>query len=55
MEYKEVYESYKQEHPDELAGLNALKAKSDAIEFQRHKERREKLEYIEQCRRALYG
>lgn len=55
MEYKEVYEQYKQEYPEELAGVNMLKARSDAIEVQRHKARQEKLEYIEQCRRALYG
>jgi len=55
MEYKELYEEYKHEHPEELAGVNALKAISEAIEVQRHKRRTEKLELIEQCRRKLYG
>lgn len=55
MEYKEAYEAYKKECPEELKGVELLKARSDAIEVQRHKRRQEKLAYIEECKRRLYG
>lgn len=55
MEYKEAYQEYCREHPDELKALNTIKARSTLIEIQRHRRRQEKLEYIEQCRRELYG
>ena len=55
MEHKEAYQEYCKEHPEELRGIRILKARSDKIEVERHKRRMEKLAYIEQCRRALYG
>lgn len=53
--YKEAYQEYCKEHPEELVALNTLKARSTLIEIQRHRRRMEKLEYIEQCRRVLDG
>lgn len=55
MEYKELYEQYKKECPEELRGIEILKARSDAIEVKRHKARTEKLALIEQCKEKLYG
>ena len=55
MEYKELYEEYKKECPEELRGIEILKARSDAIEVKRHKRRMEKLALIEECKRRLYG
>lgn len=55
MDYKEAYEEYKQEHPEELVRLNTLFAYTKSVEDQRQKMREAKLAKIEACKRALYG
>lgn len=55
MEYKHIYEEYKQEHPEELIRLNEVKRQSEAIEQQRWAIARNKLRKVEECRRKLYG
>ena len=55
MEYKDLYEQYKKECPEELRGIEILKARSVAIELKRHKARTDKLALIEQCKKELYG
>lgn len=55
MDYKEAYEEYKQEHPEELVRLNQLFKNSQAIEERNRKLREAKLAKIEACKRALYG
>lgn len=51
----EVYDQYKQEHPEELRELNRLKAYSRHVDVRREKLRRKKLKKVEECRRFLYG
>ena len=51
----EVYEQYKEQHPEELLDLNRLKAYSGHVEEQRLRRRAKKLKRIEECRRILYG
>lgn len=51
----EVYEQYKEQHPEELLDLNRLKAYSGHVEEQRLRRRAKKLKRIEECRRELYG
>ena len=55
MDYKEAYEQYKQEHPEELVRVNRLFAYTEAVEETRQKLREAKLAKIEACKRALYG
>lgn len=55
MDYKEAYQEYCREHPEELAGINALKRRTAIIEEERRSRAAEKLALIEQCRRKLYG
>ena len=51
----EVYEQYKQEHPEELVEVNRIKAFSGHFEAQRERLRKKKLKRVEECRRVLYG
>ena len=51
----EVYELYKEQHPEELRDLNRIKHYSGHIEEQRERRRVKKLKRIEECRRRLYG
>ena len=55
MDYKEAYEEYKQEHPEELVRVNKLFAYTEAVEAEKKKLRAAKLAKIEACRRKLYG
>lgn len=55
MEYKEAYEEYKAEHPEEMVRLNELKAKSRGIEKDLERRRRAKVQKIAEMRRMLYG
>lgn len=55
MDYKEAYEEYKREHPEELVRVNRLFANNQAIEERNKKLREAKLAKIEACKRALYG
>ena len=49
----EIYEEYKQEHPEELVDINRLKAYSQAVETRLEARRKEKIERIEECRKKL--
>lgn len=51
----EVYEQYKEEHPEELQELNRLLRFSESEERRLAGRRKEKLKKIEECRRVLYG
>lgn len=55
MDYKEAYEEYKREHPEELVRVNKLFDFSQTVEEQRQRMREAKLAKIEACKRALYG
>lgn len=55
MDYKEAYEEYKQEHPEELLRVNKLFAYTEAVEEQKRQLRAAKLAKIEACKRKLYG
>lgn len=55
MDYKEAYEEYKQEHPEELVRVNKLFAYTEAVEEHKSKLRAAKLAKIEACKRRLYG
>lgn len=52
----ELYERYKQEHPEELTRLNALYDNNARIEERRETARQEKLKLIAEWKRRLgYG
>lgn len=51
----EVYEQYKEQHPEELQEVNALKDYSAAVERRLSDRRKEKLKRIEKYRRVIYG
>ena len=51
----EVYEQYKEEHPEELQELNRLLRFSESEERRLAGRRKEKLKKIEECRRVLYS
>lgn len=55
MEYKEIYEEYVKENPEEMVKINALKKNSERIDAGLKARRKEKLKKIEECRRWLYG
>ena len=55
MEYREAYEEYVKEHPEEMVRINALKQNSERIDAAIKARRKEKLKKIEECRRWLYG
>lgn len=55
MEYKEIYQEYVKEHPEEMTKINALKRNSERIDAGMKERRKAKLKKIEECRRWLYG
>ena len=55
MEYKEIYEQYKKDHPEEMVNLNRIYGHTKKVERTLAARKKEKLKKIEECRRLLYG
>lgn len=55
MQTNDLWEEYFENHPDEYEGIKELKSRSNKIEIEREKKRKEKLKRIEICRRLLNG
>lgn len=51
MEYKEVYDNYRKDNPQEFIALDLLMAVSDKVELERQSRRAEKMRRIEECKR----
>lgn len=50
-----AYEEYKQEHPEELIGINRLMAYAKRFEKVKEEHKKIRIAKIEMCRRLLYG